>query len=80
MPLKDMNGQTWAHEDSVREGHKLTTDGGFTCIAEHQTCTVKAEPCLIGFASLYFDCANGQHFLDGQVGEDGELVGLYPVH
>lgn len=80
MPLEDTKGVKWAHSDTVKEGDRLICDGGFTCLHEHSTSVVKADHTKIGIEALYIECADGQHFLDGQIGDDGELVGLYPVH
>lgn len=88
MPLFDNFGRAWAHSGSVKEGDVLTCDGGFTCMAEGDRKVVKrregpmkgysANYAKDPFARLYVDCKDGTHMLDGQVGNDGELVGFYP--
>lgn len=59
--------------DSVKVGDVLVTDGGFTCMGDGERKTVKS--CAHG---LYIDCAEGNHSLAGQIGDHGELLGLYP--
>jgi hypothetical protein len=87
MPLTDKAGHLWAHRSTVKAGDVLITDGGFTCMGNHERKVVKsfegpllhcdAEYAKDPFARLYIDCSDGTHGLDGQVGEDGELIGLY---
>lgn len=90
MPLTDTNGVAWAHSTTVKVGDKLRCDGGFTCLAKGDVREVKRNDGSLAdthdpeyakdpFARLYIDCADGTHTLDGQVGDDGELVGLYPA-
>jgi hypothetical protein len=86
MPLNDTKGVPWAHRDTCKAGDRLKCDGDFTCMAEGTVSTVQAEPKREAqfepgeyedFMSLFIPCADGKHFLDCQIGEDGELVGLY---
>lgn len=89
MPLKDAAGKAWAHRSGVRAGDKLRTDGGFTCLTEGEIRLVKMETgrlpgCSVqpppdDFSRLYIDCGEGRHYLEGQIGDDGELVGLYRI-
>lgn len=89
MPLQDNFGVAWAHSNTVKAGDKLRCDGGFTCLAEGDVREVKASDEMLEhcteeykadpFAKLYIECSDGTHRLDGQVGDDGELVGLYPA-
>lgn len=58
----------------VREGDVLIADGGFTCIQTGSPLAVKADE-----DGLYFSCASGKHYLDGQEDENGDLIGLKPV-
>jgi hypothetical protein len=79
MPLTDRLGVTWAHEDAVKEGDFIRADGGFSCIRKDAVLEVKRNPKYgNGIESLYVDCDDGQHFLDGALGADGELIGFYP--
>lgn len=87
MPLKDKAGRSWAHRSKVKAGDALRTDGGFTCLAEGEIRLVKMEtgrlpgcssqPPPDDFSRLYIDCGDGRHYLEGQIGDEGELVGFY---
>jgi hypothetical protein len=89
MPLTDTQGRRWAHSSTVKAGDVLECDGGFTCMCEGDKKVVKELPLPLKhcsaeyakdpFARLYVDCTDGTHTLDGQIGEHGELVGLYAV-
>ena len=80
MPLTDTFGVPWAHITTCKEGQTVKCDGGFDCIPEGEKRTIKSDSRFKDrFQSLYIYCAEGKHFLSGQVGEDGELIGLYPV-
>ena len=54
----------------LKPGDTVILDGGFTC---HPPGPVTVKE---GTEGLYFDCASGQHFIDGQKDEDGTLIGL----
>lgn len=77
MPLSDTKGVPWAHSDTCKAGDRLKCDGDFTCMAEGTVSTVQSSGDNRDFMSLFIPCADGKHFLDCQIGEDGELVGLY---
>lgn len=77
MPLVDVQGRSWAHSSTVKTGDVLITDGGFTCMGKHARRTVKIDDTS---GDLYVDCDDGKHFLYGQTGDDGELVGLYNLN
>lgn len=89
MPLTDTKGVLWAHKDTIKIGDTVRADGGFTCIENHTRLTVMSDPGFMtghaeqpdadSFERLYVPCGDGQHFLSGQLGVDGELVGLYSV-
>ncbi len=55
----------------LKAGDKIKADGGFTCVKEgnHKVKSKKN-------GDLYIKCSEGKHLLDGQVGEDGELIGI----
>jgi hypothetical protein len=90
---KDKLGRRYALAAEVKPGDKLQLDGDFTCCKKNAVVTVKrntksvrgcpdaAKPTGIG--SLYFNCGEGKHFLDSQLGftpeTEGALVGLYPM-
>lgn len=91
-PIKmpcDKLGREYARADNVKPGDTLQCDGGFTCLKENAKRVVKRrkgklkggskEYAKDSFARLYIDCRCGGHGLGGQLGDHGELVGLYPV-
>jgi hypothetical protein len=55
----------------VKAGDRLVADDGFTCLRHDEVVTVAA--CANG---LYVPCTSGSHYLDGQEGDDGALIGL----
>lgn len=58
----------------VKAGNYLIADGGFTCMPAGPKLV-----CADNDGGLYVCCAEGQHGLEGQLGEDGDsLIGLYP--
>ena len=63
----------YAELSEVRAGTKLRADGGFTCIPEGQELVVQSDH---DRSPLYVRCSEGRHFLDGQLNNDGEYVGL----
>ena len=58
--------------DDVKEGDKLVADAGFTCLKDGQ----EVKVCRTPDGLLAIPCACGDHLLDGQVEEHGELIGL----
>lgn len=54
----------------VKEGDTIIADGGFTCIHPGP---VAVEGDAKG---LFVHCAEGKHYLAGQEGGDGDLIGL----
>ena len=72
--------ESYAIMSEVRAGDKLVADGGFTCIATGAILDVHAD----ADGALWVPC-NGsgddthKHYLLGQLGADGELIGLTPV-
>lgn len=55
----------------VRVGDRLIADGGFDCMMEGREVTICRDP-----DGLYVWCNEGRHYLDGQVSDDGELIGF----
>jgi hypothetical protein len=55
-------------------GDRLVADGGFTCMSKGDVKEVKRDAA----EGFYVDCADGKHFLDGQVDDwgTGHLIGL----
>jgi hypothetical protein len=61
----------FAQESEVKPGDRLICDGGFTCVPAGKRVKVMEAP-----NGLYFKCKEGRHYLDGQLGDNGELIGL----
>lgn len=59
----------------VKAGDVLIADGGFTCLNDGDHCTVMKDD----KDELFVCCAAGKHYLDGQLDDDGRLVGLWPA-
>lgn len=55
----------------LKEGDRIMLDDGFTCHGMGI-----AEVYIDEYHGPYFLCDDGVHFLDGNVGEDGELIGV----
>lgn len=65
----------FANLKDLKAGDKVRTDGGFTCMPEGATRTVRA-----GEDGLYVRCDDGRHYLDGQHdARTGECIGLSKV-
>lgn len=56
--------------EDVNPGDTLVCDGGFTCMGPGQR-TVERDA-----DGLFIRCNNGEHYLEGEVGCDGYLIGL----
>lgn len=61
--------------ETITEGMKLVADDGFSCIAPGAVVTVERD----SFGKLFVRCDCGEHYLDGQFKENGELLGLSKV-
>lgn len=73
----DNIGRPWALKSCLHEGDKITLDVGFDCIPVGERSkrrTVKKDK-----GGLYFRCGEGKHYLDGQLGEHDEYIGVYKV-
>lgn len=57
--------------EDVRAGDKLMADSGFTCVDHGAVLKVERDD-----EGLFVTCRDGKHHLDGQLDEDGYLVGL----
>lgn len=58
----------------IYEGQTIMLDGGFDCVAKGEATVLVDQR-----GSLYFKCSHGEHFIDGQVDIDGELIGISEV-
>lgn len=73
MSTHDTTGREYARLSALKAGDVVTLDTGFTCR--------RAGPATLeqGAGELCFQCSAGNHYLGGQLGEDGEhLIGIYP--
>lgn len=67
-------GYSLAPVSKVKPGTRLITDGGFTCMGDHQIRVVKKDK----NGELYVSCGQGFHGLDGQLDDEGEnYVGFW---
>lgn len=71
----DISGRAYAKLSITKPGDWLEADSGFECIGATNRKLVKQD-----INGLYVECAKGEHYLDGQIDEDGEtIIGFYPV-
>lgn len=56
---------------AIREGDRMVTFGGFPCIAGNLVVAIRGDG-----NGLYFDCAEGKHYLVRQVDNKGICLGL----
>jgi hypothetical protein len=61
----------FARADEVSEGTRLIAGSGFDCIREGKVVTVQREN-----GGLFVPCSHGRHFIDGQLDQFGNYVGL----
>jgi hypothetical protein len=57
---------------AVNIGDVLEADGGFTCIPLGATLVVSSDE-----GGFFVPCQCGKHYLEGQMAEDGELIGFH---
>jgi hypothetical protein len=69
----DTYGRDWAILSKIKPGDRLFTDSGFTCMGAGEAKIVRRDD----QGRLFVPCRDGRHYLDGQRGENGALVGLY---
>ena len=61
----------YAKETEVKVGTVLIADGGFTCIKEGAELAAQEDS-----AGLFVPCADGHHYLDGQLDDGDVYIGL----
>lgn len=72
---KDKHGREYARVASTKAGDLIQVDGDFTCIHPWLCQHVQIEE-----KGLYLFCDDGQHFLNGQLNDDGTFyIGIYPI-
>jgi hypothetical protein len=72
--MLDKQGREYAKMNDLRAGDFIEVDGDFSCLekgARRQVCA--------GCNYLFIICDSGTHHLDGQLVEDGSLLGIYKV-
>lgn len=67
-----MNVDRRVKYSSLREGMLLRFDDAFCCGIANTEQVVKKD----GVGAYYVPCEAGHHFLDGQMDDDGFLVGI----
>lgn len=72
--LMDANGRLYAREGELKVDDKVQVDGDFTCVPVDLVRHVFEDP-----GGLFILCRHGQHYLDGQLNEEGAYVGIYPM-
>ena len=71
--MPDTSGRAYARQSDTKAGDTLVTDDGFTCMAPYTRHDVHADD----EGGLYIGCGDGRHYLDGQLEEGDEYIGLY---
>jgi hypothetical protein len=56
---------------AIRPGDRMVAYGGFACVAAGAVVTIETDA-----GGLFFRCADGRHYLESQVDERGECLGL----
>lgn len=70
--MPDANGTPWAKVSDTSEGCCLIPDDGFTCMGQGDAKLVHRDG-----GGLWIPCQEGKHYLDGQLTDDDEYIGLY---
>lgn len=60
--------QTWATLAELKPDITVVVDSGFTCMPGWTRLSVERDD-----HGLYVPCSHGNHYLDGQENEDGQL-------
>lgn len=72
---EDVGARTTAYSipklADLKAGDAVVTDDGFTCMPLGQKIVEADEH------GLFVRCSEGQHYLDGQEGDDGSLIGIF---
>jgi hypothetical protein len=59
---------------AIREGDRMVTFRGFTCIAGGTVVTIHKDE-----GGPYFECSEGKHYLKRQLDSRGICLGLSPL-
>ena len=70
--MKDAFGNEYLNIEQAKEGMKVWTDFGFTCVR------IEEVELFDNFEKAYFLCDDGRHMIDGQCDDStGCCIGLY---
>lgn len=71
--VTDTLGRPYAKISDLDAGSRVDLDAGFPCMKKRKNVLVRADE-----YGLFFQCKDGRHYLDGQLGDsDGFLTGVY---
>ena len=59
---------------AIKPGDKPIAYGGFTCVEAGAVVTMEVD-----CAGMFFRCADGNHYLENQMDESGECLGISPA-
>lgn len=65
--------KTYSRLEEFQNGEECQVDGDFTCVKAWSTVTIQHDV----EGKPFFECKSGSHYLEGQLNEDGLVVGLY---
>lgn len=69
--IKVSQEETAMKLSNINEGDTVLVDSGFTCMKSGPKLVLKNET-----GDLYIACEDGHHLIDGQIGTDGNLIGI----
>lgn len=72
MSATDKQGRPYARLSDLKQGDTVHVDGDFTCVDPWSNRIVRSDD-----HGLYIHCAEGHHYLDGQLNRRGYLAGIY---
>ena len=77
--MQDLQGRSYAKVSEVKEGSYLEVDGDFTSMGKGTQLVVRKNHA--GDGGLYVECAEGTHYLDSQLSDDGTYyIGMYLIN
>jgi hypothetical protein len=65
---------TYSRIFAIKPGDRMVAYGGFACIPGDTIVTIQTDA-----GGMFFRCADGRHYLESQVNESGECLGLTPL-
>lgn len=73
--MMDSKGMEYVRLSELQAGAKVQVDDAFTCLRVGTHRVVQEDEEM----ELYISCDAGKHYLDGQLLQDGTLLGIYNV-